>query len=173
MRIYAIDPGNKESGVVGFACETSRVVHPRVVENHELLKMIRWSGNGLGDYLCIEMMKARGMPVSNDEMETLVWIGRFMQAWPQPHEVKLAYRADIKLHICGSAKAKDANVRQALIDRIGKPGTKKNQGPTFGVTSHAWPALAVAVYAADHRGKEDAFASFANQRPALRSRTRL
>ena len=67
----------------------------------------------------------------------------------RPQPITLCYRKDIKLHLCGTTKARDPNVRQALIDRLGKPGTKKNPGPTYGVSSHAWSALAVAVYASD------------------------
>ena len=38
-----------------------------------------------------------------------------------------------------------ANIRQALLDLIGPQGTKKAPGPTYGVRSHEWAALAVAV----------------------------
>ena len=31
-----------------------------------------------------------------------------------------------KMNLCGSMKAKDSNIRQALIDRFGEVGTKKN-----------------------------------------------
>ena len=48
-------------------------------------------------------------------------------------------------------RAKDGNVRQALIDLIGEQGTKKNKGPTYGISSHSWAALAVAVYTANNR----------------------
>jgi len=44
-------------------------------------------------------------------------------------------------------KAKDANIRQALIDKLGPVGTKKSPGPLWGVKSHIWSALAVAVTA--------------------------
>ena len=67
----------------------------------------------------------------------------------QPDEVRRVFRMAVKMHLCHSAKAKDANIRQALIDRLGPPGTKKAPGPTYGVTSHAWPALAIAVTVAD------------------------
>jgi hypothetical protein len=40
-------------------------------------------------------------------------------------------------------------VRQALIDRLGLQGTKKAPGPTYGIKSHEWAALAVAVYGWD------------------------
>jgi hypothetical protein len=55
----------------------------------------------------------------------------------------------VKLHLCNSPRAKDGNVRQALIDRVGPQGTKKGQGPTYGIKSHEWAALAVAVYGWD------------------------
>jgi hypothetical protein len=75
-------------------------------------------------------------------------------------KVTRVFRKDIKLHLCNSPRAKDANVRQALIDRIGPQGTKKNQGPTYGIKSHQWAALAVAVYGWDHT-----FGRFANGKP--------
>jgi hypothetical protein len=54
-------------------------------------------------------------------------------------------------------RAKDANIRQALIDRFGAVGTKKMPGPLFGVSSHYWAALAVAVYAAETPPKDGEF----------------
>jgi hypothetical protein len=69
--------------------------------------------------------------------------------------VQLVYRRDVKLHLCHSPRAKDANVRQALIDRLGPQGTKKNPGPTYGMKSHLWAALAVGVYAMDKVVREE------------------
>ncbi len=64
----------------------------------------------------------------------------------------LLKRFDVKLHLCGNARAKDTNIRQALIDRFGgiegkskAVGTKKAPGPLYGCKSHMWAALAVAV----------------------------
>jgi hypothetical protein len=50
-------------------------------------------------------------------------------------------------------RAKDANIRQALLDLIGPQGTKAQPGPTYGIKSHTWAALAVAVYAANQKEK--------------------
>jgi hypothetical protein len=54
-------------------------------------------------------------------------------------------RLKVKLHLCHDSRAKDANIRAALIDRFGKPGTKKNPGALYGVTRDLWSALAVAI----------------------------
>jgi hypothetical protein len=81
-----------------------------------------------------------------------VWTGRFIERWrdyaAMGDPIRIP-RGEIKVHLCRSTKAKDANVRQALIDRFGAPGTKKAPGVLFGVTSHCWAALAVAVCAHD------------------------
>jgi hypothetical protein len=82
------------------------------------------------------------MAVGREVFETCVWIGRFVE---RLGIVTLVYRKDVKLTICGSPRAKDANVRAALIDRLGQVGTKNNPGPLYGMKSHLWSALAVAV----------------------------
>jgi len=45
------------------------------------------------------------------------------------------------------ALLRDRRVRQALLAKIGPAGNKAKPGPTYGVKSHAWSALAVAVTA--------------------------
>ena len=42
-------------------------------------------------------------------------------------------------------RAKDSNIRQALIDRFGVVGTKKNPGWFYGVSKDVWAAIAVGV----------------------------
>ena len=145
MKILAIDPGTHDSGHVVFA--GGSVIAAGVMSNEKTLNLIREYGDK--DYsLVIEMIASYGMAVGKEVFETCVWIGRFKQAWNPPDDVKLVYRKDVKMHLCGTPKAKDANIRQALIDILGPPGTKKAPGGTFGVTSHAWAALGVAVTAA-------------------------
>ena len=95
------------------------------------------------------MIASYGMPVGREVFETCVWIGRFQQAWHDPEAVRLVYRRDVKLHLCGSPKAKDGNIRAALIDKLGPVGLKSAPGPLYGVKSHAWAALAAAVTAAE------------------------
>ena len=86
------------------------------------------------------MVASYGMPVGKDIFETVKWIGRFEEAAATIWEVKtiLIYRKDVKSYLCGSMKAKDSNIRQALIDLLGKEKTK-------GVSKDIWSALAVAL----------------------------
>lgn len=150
MILLAIDPGTTESGWVLF--DGAKVIDSGVDSNHKIcIRLERrhfddpWKANP--DKLAIEMIASYGMPVGAEVFETCVWIGRFIEAWNGLEDHRLIYRRDVKLELCGSPRAKDANIRQALIDRIGAPGTKKEPGPTYGVKSHAWAALGVAVTA--------------------------
>ncbi len=146
MRILALDPGTEETGHVLY--ENGRVLRCGVSTN-ETVRVVLENLNGPVDVLAIEMVASYGMAVGREVFETCVWIGRFQQMWRDPDAVKRVPRRDVKIHLCHSMKAKDANIRQALIDRLGPVGTKKNPGPLYGVTSHAWAALALAVTVAD------------------------
>lgn len=140
--ILAIDPGPAESGWA--LLEQGKVLDSGIKANADMLLHLAnaWVGE---KQLAIEMVASYGMAVGREVFETCVWIGRFQQAWPDPGAVKLVYRRDVKLHLCGSAKAKDTNIRQALLDMLGPQGTKKAPGPCYGVRSHAWAALALAA----------------------------
>lgn len=140
--ILAVDPGTTHSGWVLF--DGHRVHESGNDANEAVLVMIQRSE---ADVLAIERFEARGMPMGEDSIETVIWTGRFVQAWRSPASVRLVKRSTVKLHLCGSSRAKDPNVRQATIDVVGAPGLKASPGPTYGVTSHAWQALAVAVTA--------------------------
>jgi hypothetical protein len=148
--ILAIDPGTTQSGWVRFC--NQHVIDSGVWANDDMLEIVAMHGY---DDIAIEMIASYGMAVGREVFETCVWIGRFVQAAKNPSAVKLVYRRDVKLHLCGTSKAKDPNVRQAVLDlfpRLGggktpQIGTKGQPGPLYGVTSHAWPALAVAITA--------------------------
>lgn len=74
--------------------------------------------------MVIEMIASYGMPVGKEVFDTCVWIGRFAETSGMP--TNYIYRKDEKMNICHSMRAKDSNIRQALIDRFGVVGTKKN-----------------------------------------------
>ena len=145
MKILAIDPGTTCSGWAVFDTSLGAVVSSGVSDNCDLLPGL----HGFDVHcLAIEVFEARGMPIGNDSIQTIIYTGRIIQEWESRiGKAVTVRRSAVKLHLCGSSRAKDGNVRQALIDKLGPPGTKKAPGGTYGVSSHAWAALAVAVTA--------------------------
>jgi len=142
--IIAIDPGTTESAVLIW--DGKSVSFPRIVENPILLQWLRASAPHLP--LAIEMVACYGMAVGKEVFETCLMIGRVQEIWESKLlDCTLVYRKDVKMHLCHNMRAKDPNVRQALIDRFGVVGTKKKPGPLFGISSHLWSALAIGVTA--------------------------
>lgn len=149
MIVLGIDPGPVKSAYCVF--DGTSILEKGHVYNPLLLGP--FPERSIDDYVVgIEMIASYGMPVGAEVFETCVFIGQltyYFEKWKgyQTHHI---YRKDIKMHFCHSMKAKDANIRQALIDRFGAPGTKKNQGATYGVSGDVWSALAIAVYLYDN-----------------------
>jgi hypothetical protein len=113
--------------------------------------VIRWADDMKNwPFAVIEQIAGMGMAVGQEVFETCVWSGRFWQAMEERGmQVARLPRREVKLHLCGSCRAKDANVRQALIDRYGGKekaiGNKANPGPLRGISADVWAALAVGV----------------------------
>lgn len=158
MELIAIDPGPEKSAVVRYDGD---IQSKAILSNGDMLLLLE--GNVMlfegkvmaADSLAIEMVASYGMAVGRTVFETCVWIGRFIEAWGGPW--KYVYRKDVKIHLCNSMRAKDSNVRQALMDRYGSTrqkaiGIKKRPGPLYGFSKDMWSALAIAVTA--HEGKQ-------------------
>jgi hypothetical protein len=151
--LLAIDPGNVESAFVVTDHDLKPVKFGKVHNN--LLLSFFTDGNFENcREVAIEMIQNLGMPAVGETLfETCVWVGRFMEAsiiHLKIEPVKI-YRREEKIHLCGSMRAKDANIRQALIDRFGVVGTIKNKGWFYGFKSDIWSAYAVAVTYAETR----------------------
>lgn len=152
MAFIGIDPGNIESAYVVVADDLSEVLEKGKVENHELMNLLtRFKLTYDIRYVAIEMIASYGMAVGASVFDTCVWIGRFKEhclklLW----EVEFVYREEEKMLLCNSMRAKDSNIRQALVDRFapntpnkGK-GYKSNPGFFYGFKSDIYAALAVA-----------------------------
>lgn len=86
------------------------------------------------------------MSVGESVFQTCVWIGRFVQLADElGKSYDFIYRKEEKINLCQTLRAKDSNIRQALIDRFGEVGTKKNQGFFYGFKNDIWAAFAVGV----------------------------
>lgn len=144
--VLAVDPGTFQSAYVVYRHEN--IIDHGTIRNESLLDALL-SEHLTADRLLVEMVASYGMPVGAEVFETCVWIGRFLQAWPGTSS--RLFRREVKLHVCGSPRANDATIRQALLDRFGAPGTKKAPGATYGLKADEWQALALAVTWVDQR----------------------
>lgn len=108
-------------------------------------------------YVALEYIESKGMPVGATTFETCYMIGQLDYRFKceAPHHlnkihkpinvsVNRIYRHEEKTAICGNSRAKDSNIRQALIDKYGIVGTIKNKGFFYGVKKDIWQAFAVA-----------------------------
>ena len=138
--ILAIDPGTTESAWVLWG--GGRLLDCRKESNDAVLLRLQ-TGLWTIERLAIEMVASYGMPVGEEVFETVRWVGRFQQAWASPEEVQLVKRMAVKMHLCNSSRATDANIRQRLIDLVGPPGTKRAPGLTRGIVGDMWQALAI------------------------------
>jgi len=159
MKIVAIDPGTFESAYAVFEPEERIIAEFGKVTNESLKKdLARIAGDA--EITAIEMVASYGMPVGKTVFETVLFIGRLVERLDmmrKPYE--LVYRKDVKMHLCGTTRAKDSNIIQALIDKYapyagnhGK-GNKANPGFFYGFSKDVWQAFALADYMA--RGKSE------------------
>lgn len=155
MTFLAIDPGSAESAYALIDREC-RPVDAGKVPNADMFPAI-FNAVGSGARVAIEWVASYGMAVGAEVFDTCLWVGRFYEHIErlQGEGPQLVYRRDVKLHICGQTKAKDANIIQALIDRFtpntpnrGK-GSKAEPGWFYGFKADVWQAYALAVYVAD------------------------
>lgn len=142
--LLAIDPGPTESAYVIYNGDTPSQFDK--LWNDELLQFIR-RPEVSSSVLVIERVASMGMAVGEDVFETVFWSGRFVQIWNgQWDRMK---RHEVKSHLCHHPRAKDGNIRQALIDRWGGKdkaiGRKASPGPLYGMSGDCWQALALAV----------------------------
>jgi hypothetical protein len=159
--ILGIDPGNKETALV-LIDEQRIPVFSDKIGNGSIEDCIMGQIDffPLLTFIGIECVACYGMPVGAEVFETAEWSGRAREIVGKfflDECIYRVYRKQVKLNLCGTHKAKDGNIRQALIDRypaigggkIPQIGTKKEQGPLYGLHSDLWAALAVAHTVAD------------------------
>lgn len=156
MTILSIDPGNIESAFCLIDKETYKPIEFGKIDNDVLLDYIEEKACDI-DCLVIEMIASYGMAVGQTVFDTCVWIGRFIQKYSDilyvPNYAYI-YRKEEKMNLCYSMKAKDSNIRQALIDRFGVVGTKSNKGWFYGFKKDIWSAYAVGVTYLDKNKKD-------------------
>jgi hypothetical protein len=147
MQILAIDPGTTFSAYVLFDSESETILAKGKIHNDDLIPIVM---DTTAEEVVVEHMACMGMSVGKEVFETAYWIGELRRICKDRDRCFVPImRNQIKLHHCMSVRAKDPNIRQALIDRFGAVGTKKHPGPLYGVSADIWSALAIAVFESD------------------------
>jgi hypothetical protein len=152
VRLLAIDPGSEQSAWLIWDDDAGKPLEMGIQPNEKVLELCRYMP---AEAVAIEKVASYGMAVGAEVFETVFWSGRYAEAFC--HSGLPLYRPSrmaIKMHLCHNSRAKDANIRQALVDRFTQPGqpavgTKKNPGPLYGVHADLWSALAVALVVTD------------------------
>lgn len=150
MILLGIDPGPEKSYWLKWDTENQIITKRGVFFNPDFFILFPT------DIVVIEDIECFGMPVGKSVFETAKAIGRFLQQ-ADDHGIRIiqVYRREIKLHFCNSVRAKDSNIRQAILDRFGGKekaiGNKKNPGVLYGIKKDWWSALALCLWYSDSK----------------------
>jgi len=148
MAILALDVGTTESG---YALVDDNLIPVQFgkIENEALLQIVK---NTPYDVLVYEEFQSYGMAIGQSTIRSITWNGRFIQsALDRSIPINPIFRKDVKMNFCGNTKAKDTNIRQALIDRFAKhdfkngKGVKNNPDWFYGFKADCWSAYALAI----------------------------
>lgn len=158
-KILAIDAGTEQSGFCIMDVDTYFPDLFGKIDNDELLAIVL---EGCYDALVYEAFASYGMSVGASTITSITWNGRFIQAAASMDKPFYPiYRREEKINLCGSMKAKDANIRQALIDRFavfdfknGK-GTKERKDWFYGFSKDSWAAFAIGTTWIDKQKEND------------------
>lgn len=148
--VVAVDPGHARSAYAVLV-RSRGAAYPTIthsgLESNEAMLTILSNYSFDGHMLAIEKLQGMGMAVGQEVLDTALWSGRFIQVW-HPAPWCRVPRISVKVHLCGVAKAKDPNVRAAIMDRFGgasAKGTKAAPGPLYGVRADVWSAVGVGL----------------------------
>lgn len=160
--ILAFDPGDQFTAYCLIDDDRRPVEHGKV-QNEEALRYLygRFDEETKLETVVIEMVASYGMAVGKSVFETCVMIGRLTEAAKTIGvPVDYIYRMEEKVTICHDSKAKDSNIRQALIDRFAQhdlkngKGTKKDPDWFYGFAKDVWQSYAVGIAWLDKKEKE-------------------
>ena len=156
MIVLGLDPGPTTCGAALYDTEDKRVLSSRKASTIDgTMRLIDFSS---ADLVAIERVQSYG--IAGASLLRTAEVGGMLHycARSEGMEVVWLYRREVLrgLDVTGKGN-RDSLVRQRLIeihggDRASAVGTKAKPGPLYGVASHAWAALAVAVVAGMEAG---------------------
>ncbi len=140
MIILAIDPGSERTGFVVMDSNGIPLLFDKIDNATLIVGLYRLIKDNAVTDVAIEMVESYGKSVSASIFETCIMIGRIEENIRAHHggvrEVRVM-RKDVKLALTGNYSNKDADVRQACINRLGyRPK---------GMANDMWAAQAVGI----------------------------
>jgi hypothetical protein len=158
--VLGLDPGPTNSGAVIYDTETREVMesHKSITTSAALALIYEVPSQFALDLVAIERVQSYG--IAGASLLRTAEVGGMLHhcASNLGLDVVWLYRREVLrgLDVTGKGN-RDSLVRQRLIeihggDRASAVGTKAKPGPLYGVASHAWAALAVAVVAGMEAG---------------------
>jgi hypothetical protein len=160
--IYGIDPGPERTAVVCYDPERRVPVWGEWVQNIKVISHVLLTPSPVRksrpeDVYVIEYPQNYGSMMGATTLDTCFACGLITGHLSVNYRYSRPIaRPSVKTHLLGVARGNDAQVKRALWNALGEPGTKKDPGPTYclhmrrgGASKHLWAALAVAVTAAE------------------------
>lgn len=144
--LIGVDTGTEQTAMCLCQLPTLKPIEHVKVPNAEAERLIEyWICKSKNTVVAIELLENHGMPIGQTTIQTIIEIGRIQQIC-ENNFVRwiLIKRSQEKMTICHNPKAKDSNIRQALIDIYGGKGTKANKGWFYGFKADEWQAYAIA-----------------------------
>jgi len=155
MRIVGIDPGTTHSGLVrlnsGDHGRWPPVVTLAVKDCPNDALLFSLSSVACDLVVCEWLTTYRNAPIGATVLDTALLVGRIIERSTAP--VSLITRPDVGYELCQNRSAKESQLTEAirgLYEPTGggkRPhrGTKAQPGPLYGLSDHAWSALAAAL----------------------------
>ena len=154
MKILAIDPGPDACGLVVYCTDERRVlVADKAKPTDDAVKLVSaMAVQGSAQLVACERVQSYGIS-GGSLLRTAEVYGRVLErAAFGGLQFRGLYRREVlrELDLLGARGNRDAAVRQRMIEMHGGTkraacGLKSAPGPLYGVSSHAWQALGLAV----------------------------
>lgn len=153
MRILAIDPGPERCGLVIYDTEAGEVAQcDKAATVDAVITLIRYAQADHGvQLIACERVQSYGIAGAS-LLRTSEVYGRVLQATEAAGLPFVGrYRREVlSLLMVAGRGNRDAMVRERMLEMHGGSrsaacGTKRAPGPLYGVTSHAWQALGLAM----------------------------
>lgn len=156
--ILAIDPSCNESAFVLFEENTLRPIDMGFLPQDDMLnylnKLIEKFDTEVKLKLAVETIQFLGGTAGSTVFRTCILVGRILERASLSgiySDIKEIYRKEEKINLCGTMRANDKRIKDALVSRFAKgvqnigKGTKKNPGWFYGFKKDLWQAYAVGI----------------------------